>query len=83
VALENLDLCEKMRVILLRILSPDAQFSCDTPCYSAFDLAFARAALELENLALRHQIGVLQGSAARWMIAVLCSFSSAISFFFA
>ena len=46
------------------VLSADADFSCVTPCYSAFDLAFA-CCLELENLALRHQIGVLQRSARK------------------
>ena len=38
-------------------------FSCDTPCHSVFDLA--SRALQLENLFLRHQIGVLHRSARK------------------
>jgi len=45
-------------------LSSDAHFSHVSPLHSAFDLR-SRAALELENLALRHQIGVLQRSARK------------------
>ena len=44
------------------IILVDAHFSHDTPRNSVLDLPFATA-LGLENLALRHQIGVLQRSA--------------------
>jgi hypothetical protein len=43
VPLENLDLCERIgNHASFVALSSDAQFSCDTACYSAFDRAFAR-----------------------------------------
>ena len=46
------------------IILADACFSYDTPCYLAFDPTFA-CCFGAENLALRHQIGVLQRSAAK------------------
>ena len=46
------------------IILADACFSYDIPCYLAFDPTFA-CCRELENLALRHQIGVLQRPAAK------------------
>jgi len=45
------------------IILADACFSYDTPCLPS--ILHSRAAVELENLALRRQIGVLQRSAAK------------------
>ena len=46
------------------IILPDACFSYDTPCNLAF-FPPSRAAVELENVALRHQNGVPQRPAAK------------------
>ena len=47
---------------LLMVLSPDAHFSCDTPCHSAFDLAFAR----------RSFVGELGSPAPNWRSSARC-----------
>ncbi len=63
--LENLEMSERTGLILRSIiLSSDADSSC--ALLSTLQSIFrSRAVLELENLALRHQIGVLQRSARR------------------
>jgi hypothetical protein len=64
VPFENLEISERMGVIFPFIILADAHFSHDTTRNSVLDLPFT-CSLRLENLALRHQIGVLQRSGAK------------------
>ena len=62
---ENLEVSERKRIILLSQFSPPMLISLTTLLATLCLLFRSRAALELENLALRHQIGVLQRSARK------------------
>jgi len=64
VPLENLEISERMRVIFLLLFS-SMLISLVTLLATLSSIFRSRAALELENLALRHQIGVLQRSARK------------------
>jgi hypothetical protein len=56
---ENLEVSERKRIILLAQFSPPMLISLTTLLATLSSLFRSRVALELENLALRHQIGVL------------------------
>ncbi len=62
---ENLEVSERRRIILLSQFSPPMLISLTTLLATLCLLFRSRVALELENLALRHQIGVLQRSARK------------------
>jgi hypothetical protein len=64
VVLENLDLSDRMRVTPIAFSLPMLN-SFSTPLATLRSILRSRAALELENLALRHQIGVLRRSQRR------------------
>jgi hypothetical protein len=61
---ENLEMSERMGVIFLSYFSP-MLISLTTLLATLSSIFRSRAALALENLALRHQIGVLQRSARK------------------
>ena len=61
---EDLEIYERMTIIPPLIVVGDAYSSRVAPRNLA-SIFRSRAALQLENLALRHQIGVLQRSAAK------------------
>jgi hypothetical protein len=62
--LENLEISERTRIILLSFSSP--MLSPLTALFATLSSVFrSRSALQLENLALRHQIGVLQRAAKK------------------
>jgi len=62
VPLENLEMFEGTGIILLSFSSP--MLSSLTAVFATLSSVFrSRSALQLENLALRHQIGVLQRAA--------------------
>ena len=63
VPLENLEISERMRVTLFIISSMLTTLM--TLLATLSSIVRSRAALELENLALRHQIGVLRRTAAK------------------
>src|SRR6201987_3124155 len=56
---------ERTGIILLSYFSPPMLISFATRFATLSSIFRSRAALELENLALRHQIGVLQRSARK------------------
>jgi hypothetical protein len=62
---ENLEVSERKRIILLSQFSPPMLISLTTLLATLCSIFRSRVALELENLALRHQIGVLQRSARK------------------
>ena len=62
---DNLEVSERKRIILLAQFSPPMLISLTTLLATLCSLFHPRVALELENLALRHQIGVLQRSARK------------------
>ena len=62
---ENLEVSERKRIILLSQFSPPMLISLTILFATLCSLFRSRVALELENLALRHQIGVLQRSARK------------------
>jgi hypothetical protein len=64
VVLENLDLSDRMSVSSIAFSLPMLNIL-STPLAPLHSILRSRAALELENLALRHQIGVLRRSARR------------------
>ena len=61
---KNLDLSDRMRVTPIAFSLPMLNIL-STPLATLRSILRSRAALELENLALRHQIGVLRRSARR------------------
>jgi hypothetical protein len=64
VVLEDLDLSDRMSVTPIAFSLPMLNIL-STPLATLRSILRSRAALELENLALRHQIGVLRRSARR------------------
>jgi hypothetical protein len=62
---ENLEVSERKRIILLAQFSPPMLISLTTLLATLCSLFRSRVARELENLALCHQIGVLQRSARK------------------
>jgi hypothetical protein len=62
VPLENLEMHERKGIILPSQFSPPMLISLTTLFTTLSSIFRSRAALQLENLALRHQIGVLQRS---------------------
>jgi len=65
VPLENLEISERTGVILPSQFSPPMLISLTALLITLSSIFRSRASLELENLALRHQIGVLQRSARK------------------
>jgi len=65
VPLENLELSERMGIILSILNSPPMLILLTTLLGTLSSMFRSRAMLELENLALRHQAGVLQRSARK------------------
>jgi hypothetical protein len=59
VPLENLELSERMGIILSILNSPPMLILLTTLLGTLSSMFRSRAMLELENLALRHQVGVL------------------------
>jgi hypothetical protein len=65
VPLENLELRERIGIILLSSFTLPMLIFLATLLATLSSILRSRAALELENLALPHQIGVLQRSARK------------------
>jgi hypothetical protein len=65
VLLENVEVFEEMRVIVVAEFSLPMQLSLATLFVTLSSIFRSHAVLELENLALRHQIGILQRSARK------------------
>jgi len=62
---ENLEVSERKRIILLSQFSPPMLISLTTLLATLCSIFRSRVALELENLALRHQIGVQRSARKR------------------